>query len=96
MLFAIAEIKDQADHKPNKQPHPIRPAETVNHRAANYNAERGNNRDSRYAKPAFQIGTRGAHDPNSGANENERKQRSDAGHLADDVLGDERRENSSE
>ena len=96
MVFAVAKIEDQSNHKPNKQPHPIRPAEAVNHRAANNNTERGNNRHCRYAKRAFQIGTRGAQDPDSGANKHECKECSNTGHLTDNVLRNERAEHSGE
>src|SRR6478672_2407031 len=94
--FAVAKIEDQSYHKPNKQPHPIRPAETINHRATNDDAERGNNRHRRYPKRAFQVGTRGAQDPNSGANKHECKQRPNTGHFAYDVLWNECAEDAGE
>src|SRR6202040_2412186 len=34
MAFPIAEIKDESDQQPDDQSHPIRPSETVDHRAA--------------------------------------------------------------
>src|SRR4029077_855778 len=34
VALPVAEVKDEANQEPNDQPHPIRPTEAVDHRAA--------------------------------------------------------------
>src|SRR5688500_4692834 len=83
--LAVGEIDDDADGEPNEQSHPVRPAESVDHRAARYDAERADHRRRRHLEPAFQIRTTHPQDPDSGTDENESEERSDAGHFTGDV-----------
>ena len=44
VVLAVGEVQDQADREPAQQPEPVRPAEPVDHRAANQDAENRHNR----------------------------------------------------
>jgi hypothetical protein len=96
VMLAVGEVEDEADNEPDKQPHPVRPAETIDHRAAYDDAKDGDERRRRHAEAAFQLRTPHAHDPNPGAYENEGEQRSYARHFAYDIFGDECGENPCE
>src|SRR5581483_4448101 len=96
VALAVAKVEDEADEQPDDESHPVGPTETVDHRAAGDDAENCDQRRSRNAEPAFELGIFHAHDPNTCANENERKQGADAGHFAGDISGYERGERARE
>ena len=40
VALAVSKVKDEPDYEPDDQPHPVRPAEAVDHGAADDDAER--------------------------------------------------------
>src|SRR5262245_62401176 len=81
---AVSKVEDEPDDQPPDQPGPVRPAEAVDHGAADHDAEDRDDRQRRHRESTLQIGPFVAHDPDAQADEDEREQRADARHLADD------------
>src|SRR5947209_6644733 len=71
MTLPVTEIKDESAQEPYDQAHPSRPAESVNHRAANNDPERADNGCGRDTEGPFQFRTAHPQYPDSGANEDE-------------------------
>ena len=70
--------------------------QAVDHRAADEDAESRHQRQRRHREAARDIRPPDAHDPDADAHQDEGEQRPDAGHLAHDVAGNERREEPGE
>src|SRR5262245_29461850 len=62
---AVAEVDDQADEEPDDQPQPVRPTKAIDHRTADEDARRRNERDRRYLECARQVRTAAAQDPDT-------------------------------
>ena len=92
----IAKVEEQSDQQPYDQSHPVSPAQSINHRAAHNDAENRHDRQRRHAETPFKVRTPNTHYPDTYADQNKREERTDAGHLANDVLRNERGENSCE
>src|SRR5262245_35633497 len=93
---AIAKVEEQTDKEPYPEAQPVGPAQTVNHGATDEDAKCRCDRYKRRSEFALQIGPAPAQDPYTGANQNEGKQRSNAGHLAHDAVRQEGREQRGE
>src|SRR5438552_4283874 len=63
----IAKVKEQPDKQPDDQSHPVSPAESINHRAADKDAEDGHNRQRRHTETTFKVGAPNAHYPDTQA-----------------------------
>src|ERR1700693_1243041 len=67
VLLAKAEVEDKSDEQPHDEPHPIRPAKPVNHRAAGNDAEYRDEGRGWQDKYALQLGVGQPHDPHARA-----------------------------
>src|SRR5205809_198636 len=66
----IAKVKEQPDQQPDDQSHPVSPAESINHRAADKDAEDGHHRQRRHPETSFQVGAPNPHYPDTQADQN--------------------------
>ena len=96
VALPVAKVEDEPDQEPDEQSHPVRPAEAVDHRAADHDPEDRDNRQRRHPKSAGEVRTSNPQNPDAGANQHEGEERSDAGHLTDDILRNEGRKNARE
>src|SRR5262245_56299350 len=53
---AVAEVEREADRQPHAEPQPVGPAEAVDHRAADDDAERRDDLNRRHAEGALEVG----------------------------------------
>ena len=53
VALAVAEVEEEADDQPDYEPHPVGPAESIDHRAAGNDAQRGDQRRGWNAERAF-------------------------------------------
>ena len=93
---AIRKVNDKPHGNPDAQSHPVSPAESINHRAADKDAEDSHNRQCRHPETPFQVGAPNPHYPDTQADQNKREQRPDAGHVTDDIFGNKGGENAGE
>ena len=96
MALPVAEVEDQPNQQPDNQPHPIGPAEAVNHGTADNDTQRRNNRQRWHTEASFYVRAPPPHNPHTRAHKNESEQSSNAGHLARDVRRNERRDQAGE
>src|SRR5882724_3402839 len=73
VFASVAEVDRQADQQPDEQAQPIGPTEAIDHRTADYDACRRNQRDRGHLEGALQIWAAAPQDPDSDTYENERK-----------------------
>src|SRR3954453_3528619 len=69
VLHAVAEVEHEADRQPHAEPQPVGPAEAVNHRAADDDAENRDERQRRHDEGARNLRPADAHDPDPRADQ---------------------------
>src|ERR1700733_10537026 len=55
VLHAVAEVEDEADRQPHAEPQPVGPAQAVDHRAADQDAEDRDQRQRRHDEGARDL-----------------------------------------
>ena len=95
-MFAVAEVKDESDEQPDDQPHPVSPAQAINHRTANNDSQRRDYRHGRHAEAALEVRSAHAHDPHARANQDESEECADARHFSGNIGRNKCREETGE
>src|SRR5690349_7024877 len=70
---AVREVEREADDQPDEQPQPVRPAEAVDHRAADGDAQNRHDRQRRDDEAPLHVRPSPTHDPDADAHEDERE-----------------------
>jgi hypothetical protein len=92
MLSTIQEVDREPYGEPDHKPEPVILAERVHHRRADTDPEERHNRDKWGTEWARHIWIFLSQNDNTDAYQDEREERSDTGHFADDITGNDRRE----
>src|SRR5580700_5118863 len=71
---AVTEINNQSDGQPHEEPHPVGPAQAVDHGAAHDYPQDRHHWQQGHLESALQVWSSVAQNPNSGAHQNEGKQ----------------------